>query len=275
MTVKNIHMKPFWKYILLCFFTLLVSGYFALSWYHFSGKEKSRVCHNLDIVLVDSSNIQLISEKDIALILEENDLNPIGKTFKHIHTESIEKILYKNPMIKVAECYKTPSGTVTIKIQQRCPKFRVVGFESYYIDVDRKPMPVSSNYAAYVPVVSGRVTVSMATGKMFDFVTYVVDNPFWNAQIEQIYIRDDLKIEIVPRVGDAIILLGPLDNYQSKLEKLKKLYHNGFNVIGWNKYKIIDLQYKDQVVCSRTGQEAAQPKIVAIDKKDSIIASKL
>jgi len=275
LTDNKLNMKPIWKYIVISFFAALVLGYFGFSLWHFSGKEKSTVCRNLDILLIDSTNIRLISQKDIALILEENDLNPMGKTFKHIHTESIERILYKNPMIKVAECYKTPSGTVTIKIQQRCPKFRVVGFGSYYIDTDRKLMPVSPNYAAYVPVVSGRVTVSMATGKMFDFVTFVVDNPFWNAQIEQIYVREDQKIEIVPRVGDAIILLGSLDNYQSKLEKLKKLYRSGFNVIGWNKYKVIDLQYKDQVVCSRTGQEAAQPKTVAIEKKDSIIASKL
>ena len=110
---------------------------------------------------------------------------------------------------------------------------------------------------------------------MFDFVTFLEDNTFWNAQIEQIFIRDDLKIELVPRVGEAIILLGTLDNYQSKLEKLRKLYVNGFNVVGWNKYKLIDLQYKDQVVCSKVGQETIKPVVATEQKKDSIIASRL
>jgi len=268
-------MKPIWKNIFIGFFTILVISYFVFSLMYFSGREKTNVCKNLEIVLADSSNIQLITQKDIAQILEENELNPLGKTIKFIRTESIEDILHKNPMIKVAECYKTPTGTVTVRIEQRCPKFRVVGFESYYIDIDRKPMPISQNYAAYVPVVSGRVTVSMAKGKMFDFITYIVDNPFWNAQIEQIYVRDDLKIELVPRVSDAIIVLGTLDNYQSKLEKLYKLYQKGFNVIGWNKYKVIDLQYKDQIVCSKTGQQIAPTKEVKEVKKDSIIAGKL
>jgi len=268
-------MKPIWKNIFIGFFTILVISYFVFSLSYFSGREKTNVCKNLEIVLADSSNIQLITQKDIAQILEENELNPLGKTIKFIRTESIEDILHKNPMIKVAECYKTPTGTVTVRIEQRCPKFRVVGFESYYIDIDRKPMPISPNYAAYVPVVSGRVTVSMAKGKMFDFITYIVDNPFWNAQIEQIYVRDDLKIELVPRVSDAIIVLGTLDNYQSKLEKLYKLYQKGFNVIGWNKYKVIDLQYKDQIVCSKTGQQIAPTKEVKEVKKDSIIAGKL
>jgi len=268
-------MKPIWKNIFIGFFTILVISYFVFSLWYFSGREKANVCKNLEIVLADSSNIQLISQKDVAQILEESDLNPLGKTIKFINTESIEDALHKNPMIKVAECYKTPTGTVTVRIEQRCPKFRVVGFGSYYIDIDRKPMPVSPNYAAYVPVVSGRVTVSMATGKMFDFITYIVDNPFWNAQIEQVYVRDDLKIELVPRVSDAIIVLGTLDNYQSKLEKLYKLYQKGFNVIGWNKYKVIDLQYKDQIVCSKTSQQIAPTKEVKEVKKDSIIAGKL
>ncbi len=268
-------MKPIWKYILICFFTILVIGYLVFSMCRFSGREKSNVCRDLKIILADSSNIQLITQADIAQILEQNDLNPLGKTIKNIRTESIEEILHKNPMIKVAECYKTPSGTVSIRVFQRSPKFRVVGMQSYYIDVDRKPMPVSTNHAAYVPVVSGRVTVSMASGKMFDFVTYLEDNPFWNAQIEQIYVRDDLKIELVPRVSDAIILLGTLDNYQSKFKKLYKLYQKGFNVIGWNRYKVIDLQYKDQIVCSKVDPQIAQTKVVREEEKDSIIASKL
>ena len=268
-------MKPIWKYILITVFATILCGYLVFSLWYFSGNDKEVVCRKLKIVLVDSTKIQLITEKNIAQILEENDLNPIGKTIKHISTESIESILKKNSMIKMAECYKTPSGIVNIRIQQRLPKLRVVGLGSYYIDVDRKPMPVSPNYAAYVPVVSGKVTVSMAAGSLYDFVTFLEENPFWNAQVEQIVVRDDKKIELIPRVGDAVILLGTLDNYQAKLKKLQKLYAKGFNVMGWNRYKVIDLQYKDQVVCNKDVPTQPQPVVVPILKKDSIIASKL
>jgi len=268
-------MKPIWKYILITLFTILVLGYLGFSIWYFSGRERETVCRKLQIDLVEGKGKQLVTEVEIAQILDQNDLNPIGKTIKNIRTESIEDILLKNPMIKVVECYKTPSGIVNIRIKQRCPKLIVVGRGSYYVDVDRKLMPVSPNCAVYVPVVSGRVTVSMATGKLFDFVTFLEENPFWNAQIEQIYVRDDQKIELVPRVGDGIIILGTLDNYQSKLEKLHKLYVKGFNIIGWNKYKIIDLQYKNQVVCSKVETKTGFTKKVDEVKKDSIIARKL
>lgn len=268
-------MKPIWKYILITIFATLILGYFVFSLLYFSVSKKETVCKQLNIELIDSTKIQLITEKNIAEILNENDLNPIGKSIKNIHTEAVESLLRKNSMIKMAECYKTPSGIVNIRIQQRLPKFRVVGLGSYYIDADRKPMPVSPNYAAYVPVVSGKVTVSMAADKIFDFVTFLEENPFWNAQIEQIVVRDDKKIELIPRVGEAVILLGTLDNFQSKLEKLHKLYAYGFNTIGWNRYKVIDLQYKDQVVCNKDILTKPQPIVIPVEKKDSIIASKL
>lgn len=269
-------MKPILKYSFVTTGVLLVLGLMVFSVWYFSGNEKDEVCKELEINLVDSDHIQLITQKDVALLLNENNLNPIGKTVKNIKTESIEDVLHKNPMVKNVECYKTPSGIVRIRIEQRCPKLRVVGMGSYYVDTDRRTLPVSPNYAAYVPVISGRVTVSMATGKLFDFVTFLEGNPFWNAQIEQIFVRDDLKIELVPRVGDAIIELGTLDDYPSKLEKLRKLYVYGFNKIGWNRYKIIDLQFKNQVVCTKVGKSDNQlNKSVEKEKNDSIIESKL
>ncbi|MEI6753948.1 MAG: cell division protein FtsQ [Paludibacter sp.] len=275
-------MKPVWKNILISFFSLLVLGYIGFSLWQFSGRNQVMVCGQLVVIIDKNAECQLITEKEVVNILESKELNPIGKTVRDIQTESIEMILHKNPMIKSVECYKLPSGRVDIIIQQRVPKLRVVGLGSYYIDADRKPMPVSLNCAAYVPVVSGHVTVTMVTGKLYDFVMYLKDNTFWNAQVEQIYVREDQKIELVPRVGDAIILLGTLENYEKKLEKLHKLYKYGFNVIGWNKYKLIDLEYKDQIVCNKKEEVKSPVKFVVdslkkIDKlkKDSIIAKKI
>jgi cell division protein FtsQ len=108
-------------------------------------------------------------------------------------------------------------------------------------------------------------------------VSFLEKNEFWNAQIVQINIREDSKVELVPRVGDAIILLGSFERYEAKLKKLEKLYTKGFNVVGWNKYKVINLEYKDQVVCSRSEfiPHPAVSDSVSIEVKDSIIAKKI
>lgn len=267
-------MKPVWKYILISFFTVLVLGYIGYALWYNSGRDKDLICKQLNIVLTDKHDRNLITEQEIAVLLDHNGLNPIGKLLRDINTESIEKLIRKNPMVKTAECFTSPDGTVNVEVSQRIPKFRVIGWASYYIDEDRKLMPVSLNTSAYVPVVSGIVTVSMAEGPLFDFISYLEQHPFWNNQIEQINLRYDRKIELVPRVGNAIILLGTLDNYESKLDKLRKLYVYGFNKIGWNRYRLIDLEYQNQVVCTKAGKnESGNNKPVV--SKDSIITRKL
>ena len=268
-------MKPIYKYILISLGASLVLGYICVSLWTFSQKGRNTICNDVEIRFVDNTNRQLLSANDVASLLEEKELYPIGKAYKKVRTESIEHALRENDMVEDAEAYKTPSGVVQIVIYQRQPKFRVcAGFENYYIDSNRKVMPLTPKFAPYIPVVSGRVSRSRAKGVIYDFVTFLEENPFWNAQIEQIYIRDDLRVELVPRVGDAVILLGTFDNFVAKLGKLQKLYAHGFSTMGWNRYQTIDLQYKDQVVCTKVGKEATLTKMVIENKTDSTNASK-
>lgn len=238
------------KILIIC--GLVFAGvYFILSLYSFTGKRQEIVCKEVKTTLIDSDEIQLIDPDDIESYLKRKNIYPVGKKLKEISTEYIENALQENPLIKSAECYITPTGITRIRIQQCCPKFRVIGIGNYYIDTDRKKINPSTDYTAYVPIVSGYVTTEMATGELFDFITFLEKNSFWNAQIEQIHVRQDKKIELITRVGDSVILLGALDDYESKLDKLRKLYLKGFNEIGWNRYKTIDLQYKGQIVCTK------------------------
>lgn len=254
---------------------IIILGYLTFAVSKYASKDSSVVCKRLDIHLLDKDKIQLISETDISKILAGNDLNPIGKNFRQIRTEKIEDQLKDNPMIKSAECYKTPSGTIVLNVEQRTPKFIISGQENYYVDNDRKILPVSLNYAVYVPVVSGRITHAFAKGKLFDFVSYVIDNSFWNDQIEQIYVRDDQTVELIPRVGDAVIYMGKLDDYEKKLDHLLKLYKFGFNEMGWNRYKKIDLQYDDQIVCTKRNAKDPDPTVDITQNNDSSEIKKL
>lgn len=244
--------NPTLRIILIVTGIVLVSGYLVFTLLKATAKSGDLVCNRLDINLVDSSRVQLISNKEIIRTLQTKQLYPVGKSLKNIDTEAIENVLEQNPMLKRVECYKTPSGTVRLLLVQRTPKFRVMGTaENYYVDLERNTMPVSTEYAAFVPVVSGRVTKTLAKGELFDFITFIEKNAFWSAQIEQIYVNNNQTIELVPRVGSGVILLGTLVDYERKLNKLQKLYTKGFSEIGWNRYAYIDLRYKDQVVCTK------------------------
>ena len=48
---------------------------------------------------------------------------------------------------------------------------------------------------------------------------------------------------------------------KEKLEKLKVFYKEGLTKVGWDKYSVINLKYKGQVVCERkTAEAAVKPK---------------
>ena len=241
--------KQIFKYIFLSLGVAIVLGYLVFSQLQFRLNDNEIKCKHLDIQL--EGGIQLITEKEVNDILKNYDLHPIGVSLDRLKVDRIEGVLENNPLVKQAVCYHTPKGDVTVKVMLRNPKFLVNAAESYYVDDEKQVLPVPLHVIAYVPVVTGRVTKSMATGKLYDFVDYVTKDKFWNAQIDQIHVRNDLKVELVPRVGEAIILLGRLNNYEEKLNRVFRLYQQAFKSMGWNRYEQLDVQYDNQIVATR------------------------
>ncbi|WP_234408917.1 hypothetical protein [Marinilabilia salmonicolor] len=77
------------------------------------------------------------------------------------------------------------------------------------------------------------------------------NDPFWNAQIEQVYVKRNGDFVMVPRVGDHLILLGPPERVEEKLRNLRALYKQGLSPREWNNYQVINLKFKGQVLCSK------------------------
>ena len=240
------------KKILIITGVLAILGYVIFAISTFSYKSDNQTCKRIQIVIKDSTRLRFITPKEVILFLEEEKLNPIGQNMRAVQTEEMEKVLKKQPRVKNAECFKTPSGTVRIEITQREPILRVMNIgRSYYVDKEGEIMPISSNFTAYVPIATGAVNETFAKGPLYHFALFLRKNPFWNAQIEQIHVNYNEEIELIPRVGNQIILLGKFDNYEYKLNKLLSLYKNGFNRTGWNCYREINLKYDNQVICTK------------------------
>jgi len=242
------------SYILLTTGVTIVLGYLVYALICFSVDENDIKCKNL-VIEVDGK-IELIKSGELNDMLRDHQLHPIGQSLNRLQTEQIERFLEQNPLVKKAVCYHIPDGCVFVKVSLREPKFLVMTNENYYVDQQKKILPVPLHAVAYVPVVTGRVTRSMAKGTLFDFVDFIEKNSFWNAQISQIHINEDMKVELVPRVGDTVILLGSLDNYEEKLNRVYRFYKQGFKVMGWNRYNKIDLQYDNQIVGIRNERES-------------------
>ena len=81
-------------------------GYLGFVIFSFTNNDNQITCVQLDINFENNQEIQLITDNEIAKTLERNDLNPIGKSYRHIHTESIEKHCWKTQWLKAPNVIK-------------------------------------------------------------------------------------------------------------------------------------------------------------------------
>jgi cell division protein FtsQ len=141
-------------------------------------------------------------------------------------------------------------------VEQRVPVIFVIpdGKDGYFVDAQGKIIP-NRNSATNLVVASGNIDEKYASRELAEFGQFLQTDEFWNNQIEQIYVTKDRKgkrvVEIVPRVGDQIVYLGTLENYQKKLRKLRTFYDKAVETVGWKKYARVNLEYDNQIICTK------------------------
>lgn len=241
------------KKFLIIFASLAIIGYLVFAAFYFQDSSRNQVCSHFDVIVKDSVESQFVISSDIKQLIKSKSLNPVGKKMKDINTLDIQETILSNKLVKSAEVYSTQNGSIIANITQRSPVLRVISDVegSYYIDREREKMPVSIHFSAYVPIATGAISEEFAKNQLCDFAEFLDDNPDWDAWVEQIVVKKDEKVELVPRAGDFRIVLGTLDNYPAKLAKFTTFVKKGLNVVGWNRYSEINLAYENQVVCTK------------------------
>ncbi|GHU62379.1 cell division protein FtsQ [Bacteroidia bacterium] len=225
-------------------------GVFAI--YRNSGTGENLVCKELLVEVVDTLERHYISQSDIVNMLKNAGISPVGKELQLVNTAAIENKLEENKLIKRAECYKTIGGSVNIKIHQRIPVIRIFNNQgNFFMDEEGVVLPVPRNFSAYIPVASGSIDKEYAKDKLLEFAFFLQSDKFWNSLISQIYVAPNGDVELTPVVGNHQIILGKMEDYKDHLDKLRLFYEKGLNKVGWNKYSIINLKYKNQVVCTK------------------------
>lgn len=232
------------------FIAILLIGYVAFAITLLSGKGSNRTCSGIEIIISDSLKQHFISKKEVLRYLNSHQISPIDKPMAAINTEEIEKTLMGNELIANVEVFKTPSGIIKFVIEQKIPILRIISNNgNYYIDNSGRYMPYTPNYAVDVPLATGSIEKEFAMTNLYDFTLFLRNNKFWDNQIEQIYVHPNGDVELIPRVGNHRIILGALDDYEEKLKNLMLFYEQVIPKTGWEKYKIINLKYKNQLVC--------------------------
>ncbi len=239
--MKNIKKILLWGLLLLYFPVML--GFIG-------AYRDGVVCHDVVVAVQDSSVTRFVTSEEIRKAILAKFPNTLGKEFDAVSMYDIEHFVEKHPAIKNCEVYQTIGGHLKVDLNQHLPLFRV--FEdtrSYYIDEAGQEMPQFDSFTARVLVVSGNISGKME--ELLYLARLFRGDPFWNAQIEQLYVKKNGDFVLVPRVGDHLILLGPPVRVEEKLRNLRALYKQGLSPREWNNYQVINLKFKGQVLCSK------------------------
>ena len=161
----------------------------------------------------------------------------------------IEKLLAKNSFIESAQCYKSPNGALNILIEQRLPVMRILADngENSYID-SHAHTTQPQGYVADLVVATGKIDKRFAQTRLLALGTYIKNNPFWEDQIEQVFVEPNHHVQLVPRVGGHIIHFGTTDSIETKFRNLYTFYQKVLPDVGWNKYAEISVENTSQVV---------------------------
>ena len=214
--------------------------------------EDTRLCRGVDLHITDSLHFDLIDEEMVLGVLQEHSIDPVGLPLDEIDPEKIEATLLMHPLVGKVQCYKTGGDLLRINLSSKVPLVRVMNNrgQDFYVD-SKGEILTQRSLAVQLPVATGYIDRQFAADELLQVVRVLDRSEFWKAQVEQINVTKDRQIELVPRVGDHLLILGTADNIEEKLERLMNFYEKGLDNVGWNKYRSISVAYDGQVVCKK------------------------
>lgn len=266
-------MKKFLKILTIVMWVILFAGAAVLVGF-VEAEQFGRTCKRVEVSIDYGKADMLISKTDLDSVILKTAGMLKGKPLGYINTGAIESAIKNLPYVARVSVYENNEGVLFVDVKQREPLLRIINRngESFYLDGSGSLLPVSPNFTARVLVANGNIAnsyqkkpnyrvnpMSLADSiyidslmtQLYKLAMYITHDSFLKAQIDQIYVNDKQEFELIPRVGDHVILLGDANDLDEKFRKLYAFYRFGLNKIGWNRYNTINIKYRNQVVCSK------------------------
>lgn len=264
------------KVLFIALWLCIGGGMLTLLLAAISNKNKDR-CKDYTISIKGVKKNLFIDEKDVEqLLLRSTQGNIKGMLVVSFNLHEMESQLERNTWINDAELYFDNNDVLHISITEKEPVARIFTVEgnSFYIDSSCNRLPLSEKLSARVPVFTGfpdrkalSAKDSLLLGEIKGTALYIIGNPFWMSQVAQVDITPDRKFEMIPVVGNHTVKLGDGENIGEKFRRLMIFYQQVLSKTGFERYKLIDVQYKGQVVASRY---AGDPKIDSVQLRKNV-----
>ena len=222
-------------------------------------KNDQKECTGIRVDIEGVKNHYFIDRKDVERIIAmyEGD-QKVGKPIANFDLDKMENALQKNIWIKNAQIYFDNNGLLQVEIEEREPVARIFtrGGSSFYIDSTLMMLPLSDRLSARLPVFTGFPSEAAVLHKRDSALLKEIRaislelqaDAFLNSMIDQVDVTTQRQFEMIPKIGNQVILFGDGTDAKNKLRNLKVFYKNVITKVGWRRYSAINLQYKNQVV---------------------------
>jgi cell division protein FtsQ len=228
-----------------------ILGYLVFAFANLSHDEDQRECIGTEIILEDSI-ANFVNRQFVEQLIVQSKCPIQGRNIKDIDTRTIEASIQNNPYIDSVACHYTSTNLLCIRVLPRRPVLHVISDngEKYYMDINGNDMPTDV-FLQDLCLATGNISKDYAKEHLVQIADYVNTHAPWNKEIQQISVRTSKHIEIILSTGSHTVVLGEPTDIQGKLNRLQNFYEEGLNKVGWNKYSIIDLNYANQIVCTK------------------------
>lgn len=266
------------KILIWVVWTILVAGIGSL--FVFANKKQgNETCRVLKVQIEYNRAEPLINESYIVKLITNEGIRIKGQPLKSIPTEAIRQLLLKNPYISKASVRIGVDGIANVFVEQRKALVKVMPSEgsSFYLDTRGAHMPLRPGFPARVMVASGSIKYGLITNKensseaatepfkmlnsdlqkVYVAASALSNQPFTLALTEQLFLNNQGELELIPKIGDQVIVLGDTTRLTEKIENLNTFYARGMQADGWNNYHSISLKYRNQVICTKTRQNGS------------------
>jgi cell division protein FtsQ len=225
-------------------------------------KKDAQRCRGIEINIKGVNNNFFVDKKDVLNSIREIEKeDPIGKATGSFNLRRMESELEKNVWIKTAQLFFDNNEILKVNINEREPVARVftTSGTTFYIDDDLAMLPLSEKFSARLPVFTNfpsdkKVLAKPDSSLLMDIKRVSLalqEDSFCMAMIEQVDITADRIFEMIPKIGNQLIVFGNAADASEKFSRLKLFYKEIMVKAGWNAYSVINVQYKNQVVAKK------------------------
>jgi cell division protein FtsQ len=222
----------------------VVSIFFAFT----SSQNNAKPISEVEVSFIGDNNLFISKTKVDKLLIQNNDyIKCVSKDI--LDLKALENKLSSHDMIENSEVYISINGILKIDIKQRNPYARVISDPSFYIDNNGTKMPLSDNYSARVLLVHG-LNDESKIDYVFNLIKTIRNDEFLNLHVTDILInKSDISLRV--RNCNFEVLVGDLNNLETKIKNFKAFYQKAYRDKILNNYKKVNLQFNNQIVCTK------------------------